>query len=82
LQNTKHTDAEHFASILKKVDLKNTLRIGKFELKGKAGVSCSIQYNQTDLDLLDNRHEYTFPILTGELQVWWRVPFGFDVQGN
>ena len=69
LQNTKHTDAEHFARTLKKVDLKNTLHIGKFELKGQSGVSYSIQYNQTDLDLLNNRHEYTFPILMGELQV-------------
>jgi hypothetical protein len=69
LRYNKITDAKKFAFALKKVDLKNTLRIGKFELKGKSGVKNSIQYNQKDLDLLNNRHEYTFPILTGDLQV-------------
>ena len=67
--NNKHSDAEHFADTLKKVDLRNKLRIGKFELNGISGVKNSIQYNQSDFELLDNKHEYTFPLLMGDLQV-------------
>ena len=62
-------DAIKFADTLKKVNLRNKLTVGKFELKGKVGVKNAIQYNQHDLDLLDNKHEYTFPLLTGDLQV-------------
>ncbi len=69
MQTNKHSDAEHFASTLRKVDLGNKLNIGKFELKGKVGVKNAIQYNQSDVDLLENKQEYTFPLLMGDLQV-------------
>jgi len=69
LQTNKHSDAEHFASTLRKVDLGNKLNIGKFELKGKEGVKNAIQYNQSNVDLLKNKHEFTFPLLMGDLQV-------------
>ncbi len=67
--NNKHSDAENFAKTIKRVNLRNKLSIGKFELKGKTGVKNVIHYNQSGLDLLDNKHEYTFPLLMGDLEV-------------
>ena len=64
-----HSDAKHFAKTLRNVDLKNRLNIGKFQLGGKTGVKNVIQYNQSDVDLLEGKHEYTFPLLMGELGV-------------
>lgn len=69
MKGSKHTDAKNFALTLRKADINSILKIGKFELKGCEGVKNSIQYNQTDLDFLGNRHEYTFPIFTGDIQV-------------
>jgi hypothetical protein len=64
-----NSDALGFAKLLKKTQLPDYLRIGKFLLPGTKGVADRIQYNQTDLDLLENKHEYSFPLLEGILQV-------------
>ena len=64
-----HFDALSFAQLLKETQLPDHLRIGKFLLPGAKGVADSIQYNQAGFDLLENRHEYSFPLLEGVLQV-------------
>jgi hypothetical protein len=64
-----HSDALSFAQLLKDTQLPDHLRIGKFLLPGAKGVADSIQYNQAGLDLLENSHEYSFPLLEGVLQV-------------
>jgi len=69
MQDNKHNDAEIFAKLLRETKFPNKLEIGKFVLHGYKGVKNTIQYNQTDIDLLNNLHEYTFPILAGDLQV-------------
>lgn len=68
-RDEKHKDAEIFAKLLQGAKLPNKITIGKFVLQGEKGVNDNIQYNQTDLDLLGNEHQYTFPILDGDLQV-------------
>ena len=67
-------DALKFAKVLKRVKFPDEINFGKFILKGTKGVDARIQYNQTDIDepggdLLQNKHEYTFPIADGELMV-------------
>lgn len=69
MREDKHIDADVFARLLRSVKLPNKINIGKFILQGKKGVKDKIQYNRTDLDLLQNQHEYTFPVLDGDLQV-------------
>ena len=69
-----HSDALGFAELLKKIKLPENLRIGRFLLpatKGVAtkGVATKIQYNQAGIDLLENKHEYSFPLLEGVLQI-------------
>ncbi len=64
-----HLDAIKFALLLAKTELPDQISIGKFILQGSQGVKDVIQYNQSDFQLLGNIHEYTFPILQGELQV-------------
>lgn len=68
-KTSKHTDALRFSETLKNAYLDNKINIGKFQLNGKSGVKSSIQYNQLDIDLLNNKHEYTFPLQSGDLQV-------------
>lgn len=68
-QNDYHKDATQFADLLKQTKLNDRISIGKFILFGREGVSDSLQYNQTGADMLDNEHEYTFPIQDGELQI-------------
>ncbi|MEO7044831.1 MAG: HNH endonuclease signature motif containing protein [Ferruginibacter sp.] len=68
-KNDHYQDAKEFANILKAAKLNGKINIGKFYLKGKKGVADSIQYNEAGLDLLDNLHEYTFPIQKGDLQL-------------
>jgi len=65
----KHIDAEIFAKLLRSVKLPNKINVGKFVLEGRRGVLDKIQYSRKDIDLLKNKHEYTFPILEGDLQV-------------
>lgn len=63
-------DAETFARVLGAAELPDLhLSLGRFLLKGSRGVADRIKYNEAGLDLLDNRHEYTFPIRDGDLQV-------------
>ncbi|MFT3768441.1 MAG: HNH endonuclease signature motif containing protein [Minicystis sp.] len=63
-------DAETFAGVLGAAELPDLqLSFGHFLLKGRRGVADRIQYNEAGLDLLGNRHEYTFPIRDGDLQV-------------
>ena len=70
MKNNNYSDAINFAKILKEVDLGNKVNLGKFKFRGKEGVKNSIQYNQSDdIDLLENTHEYTFPLSKGDLQV-------------
>jgi hypothetical protein len=64
-----YADALSFAQLLKKTKLPEYLQIGKFLLPGTKGVADRIQYNQAGLDLLENKHEYSFPLLEGVLQV-------------
>ena len=66
---TDHLDALGFAKLLKKTRFSEGLRLGKFLLPGTEGVATSIQYNRTGDDMLGNRHEYTFPLLAGDVQV-------------
>ncbi len=68
-KNNRHNDAEIFAEILRKTKLPNQITIGKFILKGIKGVKDKIQYNQDNFERLQNEHQYTFPILDGDLQV-------------
>lgn len=65
----KHSDARIFATLLRETNLPNQIQIGNFILAGTKGVTDRIQYNQDDINLLQNYHDYTFPILDGELQV-------------
>lgn len=66
----KHLDAENFAEILRKAKLRDSsVSFGNFILKGKPGVDNRIQYNQSDFELLQNKHEYTFKIVDGQLQL-------------
>ena len=63
-------DAKTFARVLGAAELtESRLSLGHFVLNGSRGVADRIQYNAAGLDLLDNRHEYTFPIRDGDLQV-------------
>ena len=63
-------DAKTFARVLGAAELPDVqLSLGHFLLKGRRGVADRIQYNESGLDLLDNRHEYTFPIRDGDLQI-------------
>lgn len=68
-KTSKHSDALRFSETLKNAYIDNKITIGKFQLNGKSGVKSSIQYNQLDVDLLNNKHEYTFPLQSGDLQV-------------
>lgn len=68
-RDNRHKEAEIFGKLLRDTKLPNKITIGKFTLRGKKGVKDRIQYNKEDLDLLQNQHEYTFPILDGDLQV-------------
>ncbi len=67
--NEYYQDALVFAKLLAKTKLPNYISIGKFILSGQKGVKDKIQYNEAGLDLMGNKHEYTFPILQGDLQV-------------
>ena len=62
-------DAFGFATLLKDTFIPARLNLGKQVLEGRKGVSDRIQYNQQNLDLLDNTHEYTFQLGSVELQV-------------
>lgn len=65
----KERDAHVFGEALGRIKLPNKIYIGKFELHGRKGVKEKIQYNWDEIDMLGNKHEYTFPIIDGDLQV-------------
>lgn len=69
-KNSKiYKDAAIFAELLNKTKIDNEISIGNFILKGKKGVSDVINYNKEEFNLLKGKHEYTFPLLTGDLQI-------------
>lgn len=69
-KNSKYfKDAESFASLLIKTKIDNKISIGNFVLQGRKGVKDIINYNNEDFNLLKNKQEYTFPLLSGELQI-------------
>ena len=65
----EHLDALGFAKLLKRTRFSDGLRLGKFILPGTEGVADTIQYNRAGDDMLGNRHEYTFSLLAGDVQV-------------
>jgi hypothetical protein len=68
--NFENNDAQIFAEILKNTELpENIIYFGNFLLKGKKGNKSTIQYNKKDFELLNHKHEYTFPLLQGNLEV-------------
>jgi len=68
--NTKYKDAAAFASVLKATDITdNRIKFGSFYIDSIRGVHSKIRYNEDGLDLLDNKHEYTFRIAQGDLQI-------------
>jgi len=70
LKTTRHRDAKIFADIIKKTKLTDTtIKFGNFYLKGYKGNKSKIQFNQEDFEILDHKHEYTFPLLKGNLEV-------------
>lgn len=68
-QYTQYDDAISFADMMKKIKRPSALSIGKFLLPLQKGVSNAIQYNRAGVDLMGDRHEYTIPILDGNLQM-------------
>lgn len=62
-------DAKSFSNLLSNTTLSNYLSLVNFLLKFTKGVGSNIQYNRKGLDLLKNKHEYTFPIIEGDLQL-------------
>jgi len=70
LKSARRRDAEIFADIIKKTNLTDTtIKFGYFYLKGLKGNKSIIQYNQEDFELLEHKHEYTFPLLNGNLEI-------------
>ncbi|MCL2773745.1 MAG: HNH endonuclease [Oscillospiraceae bacterium] len=69
MKNT-YEDAESFASVLKRIKLKNNLiKFDNFTLDFTYGVNYKIEYNEAGIDLLNNQHQYTFKIPQGDLQL-------------
>ncbi|WP_055448840.1 hypothetical protein [Lacinutrix mariniflava] len=73
MQYNKHTDAENFAEILKNVVLPSKISIGMFELKGKRMPETSQNYAENENDHFENKHQYIFPLLTGNLEISLRL---------
>lgn len=70
VKNSYKKDAKVFAELLKSVEAENNeIHFGNFFLKYTKGVKSVIQYNNTDVDLLSNKHEYSFSIFSGSLEL-------------
>lgn len=69
VSDDQYGDALSFAKLLRDTQFSGLLSIGRFTLSGTHGVKSRIAHNQTDADLLENKHNYTFSILEGELEV-------------
>jgi hypothetical protein len=66
----KEMSAVKFMNVLAETKLKNNeLTIGNFTLNGNKGIKNVIQYSNDECNLLGHAHEYTFPILDGEIQL-------------
>lgn len=62
--------AVDFAKVLLNTKLRNEqIAIGSFILKGEHGIQDSIQYREEDWQLLGTTHEYTFPLMDGDIQI-------------
>ena len=69
-KNSKYyKDAESFGTMLAKTKIDNKIAIGNFVLQGRKGVKDIINYNQEDFNILKHKQEYTFPLLSGDLQI-------------
>ena len=63
-------DAEVFAESIKRTELKdNILHFGKLTLTGKNGINGKLWWNYEDWELIKRKHDYTFEILDGELEI-------------
>jgi len=64
-------DAESFAYVLKETEIKNNvIQFGNFHLNLKKGVDSIINYNNANgVDLLNNKHEYTFNTYKGKVEL-------------
>lgn len=62
-------DALLFAKLLRETEFPNEITFGNFILKGTKGIKDKIQSKTTNFELLQREHEYTFPILEGDLKV-------------
>ena len=70
MTRTNHTEAEALARLLLKANLpENRISFGNFFLPAKKGITSRIKYNETDLDLLRNKHGYTVQLRGGPLEV-------------
>ena len=67
-QETK--DAEIFAKAINQTDLTdNILHFGKLTLKGRKGINGKLWWNYEEWELIKRKHDYTFEILDGELEI-------------
>lgn len=62
-------DAHIFAGMLKGTKIDNQISVGNFILKGIKGIKDVINYSDQDFNLLKGKHEYAFPLISGNLQV-------------
>ncbi|MGG2065896.1 HNH endonuclease [Bacillus sp. S14(2024)] len=68
--NENQYDALKFAAVLLETQLENNeIKLGNFVLTGKKGIKSTVQYNKQDFQILRRSHEYTFPLLDGELEL-------------
>lgn len=67
---TKELDALKFAAVLLDAQLnKNQIKIGNFVLTGTKGINSTIFYNKDDFQILGRCHEYTLPLLDGNIEL-------------
>ncbi|SME45669.1 hypothetical protein BACERE00185_05031 [Bacillus mobilis] len=68
--NKNQYDALKFAAVLLETQLENNeIKLRNFVLTGKKGIKSTVQYNKQDFQILRRSHEYTFPLLDGELEL-------------
>ncbi|WP_218031488.1 HNH endonuclease [Paenibacillus kobensis] len=63
-------DVVVFAQLLSRTSLpENKLYIGSFSITGRQGIESNLQYRHEDWQLLGTSHEYTFPLMEGDIQI-------------
>lgn len=68
--NSYENDAENFGILLRDTAIKSDFfQFGSFLLPFKRGVTSSIQYNQREFEKLQNRHDYTIALRTGNIEL-------------